>query len=182
MDLAFWLPLLLLLSVLAILFAGYSVAFTLAGGSLLFAVLAAAMGHFEWRLLQALPSRIYNLFGDDTLISVPLFVLMGTILDRTKVAADLLETMGLALRRIPGGIGVSVCLVGALLGASTGVIGATVVTMAMISLPTMLRFRRVDASDPAGHCPDPAWRSDRQCLFGSATRHRQLVSFARIRR
>jgi tripartite ATP-independent transporter DctM subunit len=140
MDLAFWLPLLLLLFVLALLFAGYSVAFTLAGGSLLFAGMAVLIGAFEWRLLQAVPSRIYNLFGDDTLISVPLFVLMGTVLDRTKVAADLLETMGRALRRVPGGIGVSVCIVGALLGASTGVIGATVVTMALISLPTMLRY------------------------------------------
>ena len=139
MDIAFWLPLLFLAAIFALLFAGYSVAFTLAGGSLLFAGAASALGHFDLRILQGLPSRIYGLFGDDTLLSVPLFVLMGTVLDRTKVAAELLETMGLAFRRVPGGIGVSVCLVGALLGASTGVIGATVVTMALISLPTMLR-------------------------------------------
>jgi tripartite ATP-independent transporter DctM subunit len=139
MDFTFWLPLAFLIFIFTLLFAGYSVAFTLAGGSLLFAGGAAAFGQFEFRVMQALTSRIYNLFADDTLISVPVFVLMGTILDRTKVAADLLEAMGLALRRIPGGIGVSVCLVGALLGASTGVIGATVVTMALISLPTMLR-------------------------------------------
>jgi len=139
MDVAALLPIIFLSAVFGLLFAGCSVAFTLAGGSLLFAVIANAFGLFDLRLLQALPSRIYSLFSDDTLVSVPLFVLMGTILDRTKVAAELLETMGYALRRIPGGIGVSVCLVGALLGASTGVIGATVVTMALISLPAMLR-------------------------------------------
>lgn len=139
MDLAAWLPLIFLAFVVGALFAGFPVVFTLAGGSLAFAVFAAMIGAFELRTLFALPSRIYSLFADDTLISIPLFVLMGTILDRTKIAGDLLETMGLALRRIPGGVGVSVCLVGALLGAATGVIGATVVTMALISLPTMLR-------------------------------------------
>jgi TRAP-type mannitol/chloroaromatic compound transport system permease large subunit len=139
MDLAAFLPLLFLTVVFGALFAGYSVAFTLAGTSLIFAAVLSAFGLFEPRLLLAVPSRIYNLFADDTLISIPLFVLMGTILDRTRIASDLLETMGRALGRIPGGVGISVCIVGALLGAATGVIGATVVTMALISLPTMLR-------------------------------------------
>jgi TRAP-type mannitol/chloroaromatic compound transport system permease large subunit len=139
MDVVWLLPILFLLVVFGALFAGWPVAFTLAGGSLLFAGAASLAGVFEPRLLFAMPSRIYNLFADDTLISIPLFVLMGTILDRTRIASELLETMGRAFGRIPGGVGVSVCLVGALLGAATGVIGATVVTMALISLPTMLR-------------------------------------------
>jgi TRAP-type mannitol/chloroaromatic compound transport system permease large subunit len=139
MDFHAFIPLLFLAVVFGALFIGYSVAFTLAGVSLIFALVLSAFGLFEPRLLLALPSRIYNLFADDTLISIPLFVLMGTILDRTSIASDLLETMGRAFGRIPGGVGIAVCLVGALLGAATGVIGATVVTMALISLPTMLR-------------------------------------------
>src|SRR5262245_37427939 len=139
MDFHAFIPLLFLATAFGALFIGYSVAFTLAGTSLIFAAVLSAFGLFEPRLLLALPSRIYNLFADDTLISIPLFVLMGTILDRTSIASDLLETMGRAFGRIPGGVGIAVCLVGALLGAATGVIGATVVTMALISLPTMLR-------------------------------------------
>lgn len=139
MGVSAWLPLLFLAFVFGTLFSGFPVAFCLAGGSLLFAGVAALFGAFEPRILFALPSRLYGLFADDTLISIPLFVLMGTILDRTRIASDLLETMGRAFKRIPGGVGVSVCVVGALLGAATGVIGATVVTMALISLPTMLR-------------------------------------------
>jgi tripartite ATP-independent transporter DctM subunit len=139
MDVSAWLPLIFLILVFAALFAGFPVIFTLAGGSLAFAALVSLLGLFDMRLIYALPSRIYGLLTDDTLVSIPLFVLMGTLLDRTKIAQGLLETMGLAFRRIPGGLGISVVVVGALLGACTGVIGATVATMALISLPTMLR-------------------------------------------
>lgn len=139
MDFTIWLPLIFLGAVFALMFSGFPVMFVLAGGSVLFAAASAAFGVFDLRFLSALPSRIYGLFSDDTLISIPLFVLMGTVLDRTRIAGDLLDTMGRALRRFPGGLGVSVCLVGALLGAATGVIGATVATMALISLPAMLR-------------------------------------------
>jgi tripartite ATP-independent transporter DctM subunit len=139
MDLSTSLPLIFLTLVFGALFAGLPVMFTLSGGSLVFAAVASLFGAFDMRLLQAMPSRIYGLLSDDTLVSIPLFVLMGCLLDRTKIAQGLLETMGLAFRRIPGGLGISVCIVGALLGAATGVIGATVATMALISLPTMLR-------------------------------------------
>jgi tripartite ATP-independent transporter DctM subunit len=130
---------LLFLSIVLLLLAGYPVAFTLAGVSLLFSFLAAAIGHFDLSYLSAFPQRIFAVMRNETLVAVPLFVFMGVMLERSQVAEDLLETMGGLFGKLRGGLGYSVCLVGALLAASTGIVGATVVTMGLLSLPTMLR-------------------------------------------
>ncbi len=118
---------------------GYPVAFTLAGTSLLFAFLANFLGLFDLSLLSAFPQRIFAVMRNEVLIAVPLFVFMGVVLERSKIAEDLLEDMGRLFGNLRGGLGYSVCIVGALLAASTGIVGATVVTMGLISLPTMLR-------------------------------------------
>ena len=134
-----WLPLLLFLLVVAALLAGYPVAFTLAGVSLMFASLAALLGAFDMGYLEALPNRVFGSMNNETLIAVPLFIFMGLVLEKARIADDLLETLGLLFGRVRGGLAVSVIVVGALLAASTGIVGATVVTMGLLSLPVMLR-------------------------------------------
>ncbi len=133
------LPLLMFLTVCAVLMLGYPVAFTLAGVALWFAGIGILLGHFDAQLLLAYPDRVLGVMTNGTLIAVPLFVFMGVVLERSKLAEDLLENMARACGRLPGGLGVSVVLVGSLLAASTGIVGATVVTMGLMSLPTMLR-------------------------------------------
>ena len=96
------------------------------------------MGVFPIQFLGAIPQRIFGTMTNEILIAVPLFIFMGTILEKSKVAEDLLENMGRLLKGIRGGLGISVTIVGALLAASTGIVGATVVTMGLLSLPTML--------------------------------------------
>ena len=134
-----WLGLALFAVVVAALLAGYPVAFTLAGVSLMFASLAALLGAFDMGYLEALPSRVFGTMNNETLIAVPLFIFMGLVLERARIADDLLETLGLLFGRLRGGLAVSVVIVGALLAASTGIVGATVVTMGLLSLPTMLK-------------------------------------------
>lgn len=131
--------LLLFVVVVALLMAGYPVAFTLGGVSLLFALGAELLGLFDASFLEALPSRIFGTMSNDTLIAVPLFVFMGLVLERTRIADDLLETLGLLFGGLRGGLAYSVVIVGALLAASTGIVGATVVTMGLLCLPTMLK-------------------------------------------
>jgi len=128
---------------------GYPVAFTLAGSALIFAFIGNLLGVFDLGLLGAYVQQIFGRMTNPVLIAVPLFVFMGVMLERSKVAEDLLDTMGFLFRRLPGGLGVSVICVGALLAASTGIVGATVVTMGLLSLPTMLR-RGYDPSLAAG--------------------------------
>ena len=127
------------LTVIVILMTGYPVAFTLAGVSLLFALLGTWIGGFDTTLMNALPSRIFGIMTNETLIAVPLFVFMGVTLERAKIAEELLETMAQLFGSLRGGLGYSVILVGMLLAASTGIVGATVVTMGLLSLPTMLK-------------------------------------------
>ena len=134
-----WLPFVLFATVIAALLAGYPVAFTLAGVSLIFAGVTAAFGIFDMAYLEALPSRVFGVMNNETLIAVPLFVFMGLVLERARIADDLLDTLGLLFGKIRGGVAVSVIVVGALLAASTGIVGATVVTMGLLSLPVMLR-------------------------------------------
>jgi tripartite ATP-independent transporter DctM subunit len=134
-----WLSLLLFTLIVLALLAGYPVAFTLAGVSLMFATVAAAFGAFDLVYLEALPSRVFGTMVNDTLVAVPLFVFMGLMLERARIADELLETLGLVFGRLRGGLAVSVIVVGALLAASTGIVGATVVTMGLLSLPVMLR-------------------------------------------
>lgn len=134
-----WLALALFLTVCAVLMAGFPVAFTLSGVALLFAWGGTLFGAFDAAFLEALPNRLYGIMTNETLIAVPLFVFMGVTLERSKVAESLLETMTSLFGRLNGGLGISVLLVGMLLAASTGIVGATVVTMGLLSLPTMMR-------------------------------------------
>ena len=121
------------------LMGGYNVAFTLSGISLIFAAIGVATGTFEPEFLLSLPGRIYPLITREILIAVPLFVFMGVMLEKSRIAEDLLESMGDLFGPLKGGLGISVVFVGALLAASTGIVGATVVTMGLLSLPTMLK-------------------------------------------
>ncbi|PKM42703.1 MAG: C4-dicarboxylate ABC transporter [Gammaproteobacteria bacterium HGW-Gammaproteobacteria-1] len=134
-----WLPLLLFLAVCLVLLAGYPVALSLAGTALIFALGGAAAEVFDASLLEAFPNRLYGIMTNETLIAVPLFVFMGVMLERSKVAENLLDTMAALFGPLRGGLGLSVIVVGMLLAASTGIVGATVVTMGLLSLPTMLK-------------------------------------------
>jgi tripartite ATP-independent transporter DctM subunit len=131
--------LLLFIGACLVLLSGVPVAFGLAGASLIFALIGIATGTFDSAFLEAVPNRLYSMMTNQVLMAVPLFVFMGVMLERAKIAADLLETMALLFGKMRGGLGVSVALVGALLAASTGIVGATVITMGLLSLPTMLR-------------------------------------------
>ncbi|MGD2021080.1 MAG: TRAP transporter large permease subunit, partial [Thiohalocapsa sp.] len=132
-------PLLLFLAVGAVLLLGYPVALSLGGTALVFAYIGEWLELFDHAFIEALPNRIYGVMTNETLIAVPLFVFMGVMLERSKVAENLLDTMALLFGPMRGGLGISVTVVGMLLAASTGIVGATVVTMGLLSLPTMLR-------------------------------------------
>jgi len=137
--LADFLDLLMFAAVFGALLTGYPVAFALGGTAFLFALIAHFLGVFDLGFLQALPQRIYGIMTNEVLIAIPLFIYMGVMLERSKVAEDLLDTAGRLLGRVPGGLGYAVTIVGALLAASTGIVGATAVTMGLISLPVMLK-------------------------------------------
>jgi tripartite ATP-independent transporter DctM subunit len=134
-----WVALLLFLSVVIVLLAGFPVAFTLGGTALLFAGIGVLTGDFNQALLSVLPNRVFGIMTNETLIAVPLFVFMGVTLERARIAEELLETLSGLFGSLRGGLGISVTVVGMLLAASTGIVGATVVTMGLLSLPTMLR-------------------------------------------
>ena len=140
--------LLFVVLVLAIM-AGYPVAFTLAGVSLLFALIGIVTGTFEGSLLYAIPNRIHGIITNTTLIAVPLFIFMGVALQKTKIADDLLLAGADLLKSLRGGLVISVVGVGMLLAASTGIVGATVTTMGLLSLPAMLK-RNYDPSLACG--------------------------------
>ena len=131
------------------LMAGYPVAFTLGGMSLLFAGAGIALDVFEPSFLGALPSRLFGTMNNQTLLAVPLFVFMGVMLEKSRIAEDLLDAMSRLFGGLRGGLAFSVCIVGALLAASTGIVGATVVTLGLLALPTMLR-RGYDPSIATG--------------------------------
>jgi len=122
------------LALTILLMVGFPVTFTLLGTALCFGMLT-----FGWNFFNLLPLRIWGVVNNITLLAVPLFVFMGVMLERSGMAEDLLDTMGLLFSRIKGGIAISVVIVGALLGASTGIVGATVVTMGLLSVPTMMK-------------------------------------------
>ena len=134
-----FIPLFMFLIVCLVLLLGYPVAFSLAGSALLFAGLGTVTGVFDSSLLSAVPSRIYGIMTNTTLIAVPLFVFMGVMLEKSRLAEDLLSNMAKAFGRQKGGLAYAVIIVGMLLAASTGIVGATVVTMGLMSLPTMLK-------------------------------------------
>ncbi|MEY3017547.1 MAG: hypothetical protein RL336_682 [Pseudomonadota bacterium] len=133
------LPLWMFVSLCLVLMLGYPVAFSLAGVSLLFAAGGILSNHFDPSLLGAFPGRIFGTMTNATLTAVPLFVFMGVTLERTRIAEGLLQSISGLFGHRPGGIGLAVILVGSMLAASTGIVGATVVTMGLLSLPTMLK-------------------------------------------
>jgi len=134
-----WIPLIMFAVVCLVLLTGYPVAFTLGGTALLFAFFGILTNTFDSSFLINLPSRIFGIMTNYTLIAVPLFVFMGCMLERSKVADQLLDTMAKLFGSLRGGLAFSVIIVGMLLAASTGIVGATVVTMGLLSLPTMLK-------------------------------------------
>ena len=129
-----YLPAWMFLALTILLMAGFPVTFTLLGTALTFGLIG-----FGWSFFNLLPLRIWGVMTNVTLIAVPLFVFMGVMLERSGLAEELLDTMGLLFGRLRGGLAISVVVVGALLGASTGIVGATVVTMGLLAVPTMLR-------------------------------------------
>lgn len=133
------LPLMLFGFVFIVLLIGYPVAFALAGSALLFALIGFATDTFDPVFLEAIPNRIQGILSNELLIAIPLFVFMGVMLEKSKIAEELLDTMGQVFGGKPGGLGLSVLIVGMLLAASTGIVGATVVTMGLLALPTMLK-------------------------------------------
>lgn len=132
-------PLCLFAFAFVILLIGYPVAFALSGSALLFALIGFYTGTFDSVFLEAIPNRIQGILSNQLLIAIPLFVFMGVMLEKSKIAEELLETMGQVFGGKPGGLGLSVLIVGMLLAASTGIVGATVVTMGLLALPTMLK-------------------------------------------
>jgi tripartite ATP-independent transporter DctM subunit len=144
-----YMALLLFFTVCITLMLGYPVAFSLGGVAVIFAGIGIALDVFPSSYLSLLPGRLFGIMTNETLLAVPLFVLMGVMLEKSKVAENLLETMARLFGRLPGGLGISVAMVGMLLAASTGIVGATVVTMGLLALPTMLR-RGYDPALAAG--------------------------------
>ena len=140
MPLAEVLAVLMVAAVIGALMAGYPVALTLAGVSLAFAMLGHILGVMGLGILGALPQRIFGVMTNETLLAIPMFIFMGVMLERSRVAEELLETMGRLFGTLRGGLGISVIVVGTLLAAAKGVVGATTVTMGLIALPAMLRF------------------------------------------
>jgi tripartite ATP-independent transporter DctM subunit len=133
------LAVLMVVAICVVLFAGYPIALTLAGVSLAFAVAGHVAGMMNLTLLAALPQRMFGVMTNEVLLAIPLFIFMGVMLERSQIAEQLLETMGRLFGSLPGGLGISVLLVGVLLAAAKGVVGATAVTIGLIMLPTMLR-------------------------------------------
>lgn len=134
------LAVLMVVAICTLLMVGYPVALTLAGVALLFACLGHLLGAMNLSLLGALPQRIFGVMTNDVLLAIPLFIFMGVMLERSRIAEDLLEAMGRLFGPWRGGLAITVTLVGVLLAAAKGVVGATTITLALITLPTMLRY------------------------------------------
>ena len=132
-------PLIFILLVCASLLMGFPVAFTLAGISVLYALIGVIIGFFDANLFKNIPIRIYGIMNNQTLLAVPLFIYMGVTLEKSGIAASMLSEMGKAFAKVKSGLGISIILVGTLLAASTGIVGATVVTMGLMSLPILLK-------------------------------------------
>ncbi|MDB9326642.1 TRAP transporter large permease subunit [Nodularia spumigena CS-590/02] len=135
-----WLGPVMFAGALVLLSLGYPVAFSLGGVSILFGIVGISLGVFDPIFLTAMPQRIFGIMANYTLLAIPYFIFMGSMLEKSGIAENLLETMGIVLGRLRGGLALAVVLVGALLAATTGVVAATVVAMGLISLPIMLRY------------------------------------------
>ena len=135
-----WLAILMFLGIFVMLSVGYPIGPTFAATAIIFGLIGLSLGAFDLDLVKAIPSRWFGTMSDYTYLAIPYFVYMGTVLEKSGLAEDLLETVGILFGRIPGGLGLGVILVGALLGAATGVVAASVIAMGLISLPVMLRY------------------------------------------
>ncbi len=135
-----WLGPLMFAGALVFLSLGYPVAFSLGGVAILFGLIGISLGIFDPIFLTAMPQRIFGIMANYTLLAIPYFIFIGSMLERSGIAENLLETMGILLGRLRGGLALAVVIVGALLAATTGVVAATVVAMGIISLPIMLRY------------------------------------------
>ena len=144
-----FIPLLMFGVICLVLLAGFPVAFSLAGTALIFAGLGVVTGTFESAFLGTIPNRLYGDMTNMTLVAVPLFVFMGVLLEKSNLAQDLLSNMAEVIGGFRGSLAISVIFVGALIAASTGIVGATVIAMGLISLPIMLS-RNYDSSLSAG--------------------------------
>src|SRR3989442_678251 len=133
------LAILLVVCVCVLLMAGYPVALTLGGVALAFAVLGDVLGVMSFSLIGALPPRVFGVMTNEVLLAIPLFIFMGVMLERSQIAEELLETMGRLFGSLTGGLAISAAIVGTLLAAAKGVVGATAVTMGLITLPAMVR-------------------------------------------
>ena len=133
------LSIIMFFTTLGLLLFGFPVAFTLAGSALIFGFIGEAMEIFNFRMIGFFPQRIFGTMINEPLVAVPLFIFMGIMLEKTKIAAGLLQSIGELFGTTKGGLGIGVVLVGMLLAASTGIVGATVVTMGMLSLPSMIK-------------------------------------------
>ena len=131
--------LIFILFTFAFLLSGIPAGFVLSGNALLFALLGSQIGFFDTAFLQAIPNRIFGIMSNQNLLAVPLFIFMGLILEKTKIAEELLESMNKLYSNTNGGLAISVVMVGVLMGASTGIVGASVVTLGLLSLPVMLK-------------------------------------------
>jgi len=135
-----WLGPTMFLGALVILGIGYPVAFSLGATAIVFGIIGVSLGIFDPIIIRAMPSRIFNVMSNYTLLAIPYFIFLGSMLEKSGLAEDLLDTMGILFGPIRGGLAISVVIVGALLAATTGVVAATVVAMGLISLPIMLRY------------------------------------------
>ena len=135
----YWPAFALFVCVVLVLLAGFPVAFTLGGTALLFALGGAMAGVFDISFLGTMPNRLFGIMSNETLVAVPLFVFMGITLERARIAEDLLDALSRMFGGLRGGLGIAVIIVGMLLAASTGIVGATVITMGLLALPTMLK-------------------------------------------
>ena len=135
-----WLGMAMFAGALILLSLGFPVAFSLGGVAILFGLIGTAVGEFSFSFFNAMPSRIFGIMANYTLLAIPYFIFLGSMLEKTGIAEKLLETMGILFGKMRGGLALAVVIVGALLAASTGVVAATVVAMGMISLPIMLRY------------------------------------------
>ncbi len=135
-----WLAPLMFIVAFLLIFSGYPVAFALGGTALIFSFIGISFEFFDWHLLYAMSNRVFGIMSNYILLAVPFFIFMGAMLKESELAEDLLKTIGILFGSVRGGLGLAVVFVGALLAASTGIVGASVVSMGMISLPVMLRY------------------------------------------
>jgi TRAP-type mannitol/chloroaromatic compound transport system permease large subunit len=144
-----YLDLIMFVALMAAILLGFPVSFSIAGVGIIFAYIGFAVGEMDITLLGAMGQRVFGTLTNNVLIAIPLFVLMGAVLEKSRIAEDLLDTMGRLFGQLRGGLGISVVLVGALLAASTGIVGATVVAMGMIALAMIRAWRPALCAPPA---------------------------------